>query len=75
MDANWLLESRLKSLRLATFRQQYRAVAQDAARNNLSYDRYLLALAEQEIAQRQLNSQHQRIQAARFPVLNAFLTI
>jgi len=69
MDANWLLESHLKSLRLATFRQQYRSVAEDAARNNLSYDRYLLALAEQEVAQRLLNSQRQRIQAARFPVL------
>jgi DNA replication protein DnaC len=69
MDANWLLESHLKTLHLATFRQQYRPVAEDAARNNLSYDRYLLALAEQEVAQRQFNSQRQRIQAARFPVL------
>lgn len=69
MDANWLLESHLKTLRLATFRQQYRPVAEDAARNNLSYDRYLLALAEQEVAQRLLNSQRQRIQAARFPVI------
>lgn len=69
MDANLLLESHLKSLRLATFRQQYRQVAQDAARNNLSYDHYLLALAQQEVAQRLLNSQRQRIKAARFPVL------
>jgi len=69
MDANWLLESHLKTLRLASFRQQYRAVADDAARTNLSYDRYLLALAEQEVAQRLLNSQRQRIQAARFPVI------
>jgi len=69
MEANRLLESHLKSLRLATFRQQYRQVAQDAARNNLSYDHYLLALAEQEVAQRLLNSQRQRIKAARFPVL------
>jgi DNA replication protein DnaC len=69
MDANLLLESHLKNLRLATFRQQYRQVAEDAARNNLSYDRYLLALAEQEVAQRLLNSQRQRIKAARFPVL------
>jgi DNA replication protein DnaC len=69
MDANFLLESHLKSLRLATFRQQYRQVAEDAARNNLSYDHYLLALAEQEVAQRLLNSQRQRIKAARFPVL------
>lgn len=69
MESNLLLESHLKSLRLATFRQQYRQVAEDAARNNLSYDRYLLALAEQEVAQRQLNSQRQRIKAARFPII------
>jgi DNA replication protein DnaC len=69
MNPNLLLESHLKSLRLATFRQQYRQVAEDAARNNLSYDHYLLALAEQEVAQRLLNSQRQRIKAARFPVL------
>jgi len=69
MDPNLLLENHLKSLRLATFRQQYRQVAEDAARNNLSYDHYLLALAEQEVAQRLLNTQRQRIKAARFPVL------
>ena len=69
MDPNLLLESHLKSLRLATFRQQYRQVAEDAIQHNLSYDRYLLALAEQEVAQRQLNSQRQRIKAARLPVL------
>lgn len=69
MEANLLLESHLKTLRLATFRQQYRQVAEDAAGNNLGYDQYLLALAEQEVAQRHLNSQRQRIKAARFPVL------
>jgi DNA replication protein DnaC len=69
MDANLLLESHLKTLRLATFRQQYRQVADDAAHNNLDYEQYLLALAEQEVAQRHLNSQRQRIKAARFPVL------
>ena len=69
MEANLLLESLLKNLRLATFRQQYRQVAEDAARNNLDYERYLLALAEQEVAQRQLNVQRQRIKSARFPAL------
>ena len=69
MEANLLLESHLKSLRLATFRQQYRQVAEDAARNKFSYDAYLLALAEQEVAGRLLNSQRQRVKAARFPVL------
>ncbi len=69
MEANLLLESHLKTLRLATFREQYRQVAEDAAGNNLGYDQYLLALAEQEVAQRHINSQRQRIKAARFPVL------
>jgi len=69
MDTNLLLESHLKSLRLATFRQQYRQVAEDAARSNLSYDQYLLALADQEVAQRLLNAQRQRVKAARLPVL------
>ena len=69
METDLLLESHLKTLRLATFREQYRQVAEDAAGNNLGYDQYLLALAEQEVAQRHLNSQRQRIKAARFPVL------
>jgi len=68
MDSNLLLESHLKTLRLSTFRQQYRQVADDAAGNNLSYDRYLLALAQQEVTQRHLNAQRQRIRTARFPV-------
>ena len=38
MDASLLLESHLKTLRLATFREQYRQVAEDAAGNNLGYD-------------------------------------
>ncbi len=69
MESHLLLESHLKSLRLAAFRQQYRQVAEDAARNNLGYDQYLLALAQQEVAQRHINSQQQRIKAARFPLL------
>ena len=66
---NLLLESHLKTLRLATFREQYRQVAEDAAGHNLGYEQYLLALAEQEVTQRELNRQRQRIKAARFPVL------
>lgn len=69
MEANLLLESHLKTLRLTTFREQYRPVADDALCNNLSYDRYLLALTELEVAQRHLSAQRQRIKAARFPVL------
>jgi DNA replication protein DnaC len=69
METNLLLESQLKSLRLPTFVQNYRRFAEDAARNNQSYDRFLLALAEQEVAQRDLNRQRQGLKAAHFPLL------
>ena len=57
IDANPLLESYLKDLRLPAFMRHYRKVAEDAAQANLGYDRYLLSLAEQEIAQREKNRQ------------------
>ena len=68
MEANLLLESYLKQLRLPGFGRNYRKFAEDAAQANLSYDRYLLSLAEQEIAQRQSQRQVRLIKAARFPV-------
>jgi len=64
-----LLDTYLKQLRLPTFLHNYSQFAQDAARNNLGYDRFLLALAEQEVSQREDNVRRQRIQAAKFPVL------
>jgi DNA replication protein DnaC len=64
-----LLETYLKQLRLPTFVQNYRKLADEAAKANLTYDRFLLALVEQEVAQREVNLQRRRIKAARFPVL------
>jgi len=64
-----LLEGHLKQLRLSTFIQNYAAFAQDAARENRSCEEFLLALAQQETAQRDLNAQRQRIKGARFPVI------
>jgi DNA replication protein DnaC len=69
MEANLLLESYLKDLRLPGFLRNYRKFAEDAAQANRGYDRYLLSLAEQEIAQREKNRQIRLIKAARFPVL------
>ena len=69
MDANLLLESYLKELRLPAFLRHYRKFGEDAAQAGLGYDRYLLALAEQESAQRKNNRQVRLIKAARFPVL------
>jgi DNA replication protein DnaC len=69
IETTMLLETHLKQLRLMTFLQNYRKFAEDAARANLGYDRYLLALVEQEVAQREGNRKVRRIKAARFPVL------
>ena len=69
MEANGLLESYLRQLRLPTFLDNYRQFAVDAARNNLDYTRFLLALVEQEVNQRESNMIQRRVKAARFPVL------
>ena len=69
MDTPVLLDSCLRELRLPAFLNNYRQVAEDAARTQLSYDRFLLALAEQELASRDRNRQNQRIKAAHLPFL------
>ena len=69
MERNDLLESYLHQLRLPSFARNYQAFATDAARNNLDYTRYLLALAEQEVNKREQNRIQKRVKAARFPVL------
>jgi DNA replication protein DnaC len=71
MRSNALLESHLKSLRLPTFIENYQTFAQDATQQNLSFERYLLALAEQVVVQRDLNRQRLRIKQARFPVIKS----
>lgn len=69
MTDSALLESYLKQLRLPTFIQNYARFAQDATQNHLDFTHYLLALAEQEVNQRDQNQRQRRIKAARFPVL------
>lgn len=69
MEENLLLETYLKELRLPTFLRNYRKFAEEAAQAGHGYDRFLLALAEQEVAQRERNRIARRIKAARFPVL------
>lgn len=69
MESNLLLEAYFKELRLPTFARNYRKFAEDAAQGNLGYDRYLLALTEQEIAQREASRQMRRTKAARIPML------
>lgn len=69
MAANLLLESYLKQLHLPSFAKNYQQFAADAAQNNEDHVRYLLALAEQEIRQREQNMHRRRLKLARFPVL------
>ena len=71
MRTNALLESHLKSLRWPTFIENYQTFAQDATQQNLSFERYLLALAEQEVSQREINRQQLRIRQARFPIIKS----
>ena len=68
METAMLLETYLKKLRLPTFLRNYTKFAEDAARESLGYDRFLLALAEQEVLQREENQRRRSIQGARFPV-------
>jgi len=69
MERNDLLESYLRQLRLPSFARNYQTFAADAARSNLDYTRYLLALAEQEVNKREQNRIQKRVKLARFPVL------
>jgi DNA replication protein DnaC len=68
METAMLLRTYLKKLRLPTFLRNYATFAEDAAGASLSYDRFLLALAEQEVLQREQNQRHRRIRDAQFPV-------
>ncbi len=68
MERTMLLDTYLKALRLPAFLQNYRKCAEEAVQGNLPYDRFLLALAEQEMAQRDCHRIARRIKAARFPV-------
>ncbi len=69
MQENTLLESHLRQLKLPTFVQNYAAFASDAARTGLSCERYLVALCEAELAQRDANRVERCTAQARLPVL------
>src|SRR5215471_2575019 len=74
MQHQALLENYLRQLHLATFAQNYQTCAQDAARGNLPDVRYLLALCEAEVAQREAHRVERAIAAAKFPVLKELST-
>jgi DNA replication protein DnaC len=69
MQQQSLLETYLRQLRLPTFAQNHAAFAGDAVHSDLSYERYLLALCEAEVAHREANRVERAIAGAKFPVL------
>lgn len=64
-----LLESYLKRLYLTTFIQHHQTYAAEAAQSNQSYSRFLLALAEQEVLEREARRRQRRLKEAKIPVV------
>ena len=64
-----LLESYLRRLRLVTMLKQYAPLAEEAARDGLPYERFLLLLAEREVAAREEQLVRQRLGQAKFPTI------
>jgi DNA replication protein DnaC len=72
MESTLLLESYLKRLRLPTIARGYGKIGEEAARASLPYERYLLALVEAEVLQREQNAFSLRMKRAGFPVEKSF---
>ena len=56
-----------KELRLPTFRRDYKTKAEQSAKDNKSYEAYLLDLMDNEYQTRLENRKKQRIRSASFP--------
>src|SRR5665213_3764061 len=64
-----VLEDALRRLRLPAVLANYPKVAQEAAQQGLAYEAFLLAVLDQELAQRDANTQRRRLAAAKFPAI------
>ena len=64
-----ILEGYLKKLYLSTFLRHHETYAAEAAESNQSYSRFLLALAEQEVLEREARRRQRRLQEAKIPVV------
>jgi DNA replication protein DnaC len=67
-----LLTTYLQRLRLPAMLQGYPALSEAAAREGLPYERFLLLLAERELAARDEHLVRQRLGQAKFPALKTF---
>lgn len=72
MPTNPALDHALRQLKLPAFAHHSARIAEEAATANLSYDRYLQALAEQELTQRDIARQRRCLHQAGFPVVKEF---
>lgn len=74
MDHQAVLEAYLRALKLPMFLHHYLTYAQDAARSGLSFERYLLALCEAEMAERDARRIERTIASAKLPFVKEIST-
>jgi len=65
--SNVLLESHLKTLRLPTFKNEYKRTARQCGQENKNYEDFLLCLSEMETQNRETKANARRIREAGFP--------
>lgn len=64
-----VLNSYLKKLYLSTFIRLHESYASEATQSKQSYTRFLLALAEQEVLEREARRRQRRLKEAKIPVI------
>jgi len=69
-----LVGTYLKQLKLPAIAQSYSQIAREAREAERSYEEFMLALLQQEVAQREVSRQKMRLAQARFPVLKTLDT-
>jgi DNA replication protein DnaC len=74
LDHQAVLEAYLRALKLPMFLHHYLTYAQDAARSGLSFERYLLALCEAEMAERDARRIERAIASAKLPFVKEIST-
>jgi len=74
-DVNRVLDGYLRELHLPTFREGYEAAARQAEAESLSYEQYLLGLAERECEVRQQNRVERLLRQSRLPLERDWATL
>src|SRR3989337_3004787 len=67
MPKDMLIQHQLKRLRLPTMGRLYKKLAQEASRDNRSYEDFLLSLLEAEADQREESTRKRLVAQAHFP--------